>query len=54
MKNKSNFYYFGKCKHCGLDKALKNGYCIECEKKQPKCPNFFKDIFNGTLFDKEK
>ena len=48
MKNKNpDFYYFGKCKYCNKEKALKNGICVDCGKKQPKCPDFLKDIFGN-------
>lgn len=46
MKN-PDFYYFGKCKGCGKESPLKNGYCPECEKKRPKTPEFFRDIFGN-------
>lgn len=36
-------YDFGKCKTCGEEKTLKNGYCIECE----NFPDIFKDMFGG-------
>lgn len=51
MKNKPDFYYFGVCEQCKLERPLKNGYCIDCEKKQPKMPEYFKDIFGN--FNKE-
>ena len=47
MKNKPDFFYFGKCKYCGKQKALKNSVCSDCQKKQPKMPQFFEDIFGG-------
>ena len=33
-----------KCLICGKYKALKNGICIDCEKKDDM-PNFIKDLF---------
>jgi len=33
-----------KCLICGKYKALKNGICIDCEKKDD-IPNFIKDLF---------
>lgn len=44
MKKNPNFYYFGKCKYCNKEKALKNGICSDCEKKM-KLPKGFNDIF---------
>ena len=49
---KEDIYTFGMCKNCKENKPLKNGYCIDCEKKQPKMPEFFKDIFDNPYFGK--
>lgn len=50
MKNNPDFFYFGKCKYCHKEKALKNAICSDCEKKG-KLPDFINDLFKG--FDKE-
>lgn len=42
-KEKDN-YKFGRCKKCYEEKALKNGYCKDCEIELPDC---FKDLFDG-------
>ncbi len=39
-------YSFGKCSQCGKHKALKNGTCIDCEKKLD-IPDFLKGLLNN-------
>ena len=52
MKNKNpDFYYFGKCKYCSKEKALKNGICSDCEKSN-KLPKSFEDLFDRFKGDK--
>lgn len=46
MKNNPDFYYFGKCKYCSKERALKNGVCTECEKKGFKIPKGFEALFD--------
>ena len=52
MSNKEDVYSFGECGICRKIVALKNGYCIDCEKKNPKMPEYFKDIFDNPYFGK--
>ena len=39
-----NEYTFGKCLGCDENKALKNGRCAECDKRND-LPDCLKDIF---------
>jgi len=43
MKDK---YEFGKCKNCGTEAALKNGYCSNCQDKKMDLPPGFEELFN--------
>jgi len=49
--SKNNKFTLGECSLCGEHKALKNGVCAECVKKND-LPDFMKDIFGE--FDDEK
>jgi len=48
MTNKTlEQYTFGYCKGCKQTKALKDGYCNECDSKE-NFNGLFKDIFGDT------
>ena len=46
-----DIYKFEKCSVCGEHKALKNGVCIDCAKKND-LPDFMKDLFGGFRNEK--
>ena len=48
MKDK---YTFGRCKNCGKEAPLKNGYCKDCQDKKVDLPEGFEELFGG--FDKK-
>lgn len=43
-----NNYSFGKCSICYENKVLKDGICIECAKKEPLLPDFFRKIIENN------
>lgn len=47
MNYKKDIYSIGICYRCKQVKALRNGICTKCEKKQLKMPKFFEDLFKG-------
>ena len=52
MINEKDNFILGECIICKKIKALKNGVCFDCEKKSPKMPEMFKDIFSKFTGDK--
>ena len=47
----NDVYKLDKCLICGEHKALKNGVCADCAKKND-LPDFMKDIFGGFKDEK--
>ena len=53
MDESRDIYHFGECKICKNITALKNGYCVRCNRiSMAEYPDFLKNIFNGFSKDK--
>ena len=50
---KKNKYTFGRCKNCGKEVPLKNGYCVSCQDKNVDLPPGFEELF-GDLIKNEQ